>query len=71
LWKRQTCGHCKHGYMNQIENDQVLRCCKGCGEIFYCGKRCQKIHWNSVHRHQCNRYWLDKAGYLKQNWFYL
>ncbi len=35
--------------------------CKGCKLYFYCGKRCQKIHWNKQHRLNCQShigYWL-------------
>ena len=30
-------------------------CCNGCGQSWYCNKRCQKAHWKAGHREQCRR----------------
>eukprot|EP01083_Nonionella_stella_P167612 563804_1 len=37
------CGNCKGKY----------KLCKGCRSVFYCGKSCQKKHWNVSHRFDC------------------
>eukprot|EP01083_Nonionella_stella_P170997 583197_1 len=31
-----------------------LKRCKGCKSTYYCGKSCQKRHWNSRHRLNCS-----------------
>jgi hypothetical protein len=31
-----------------------IKICKACKSVYYCGKRCQKRHWKSIHRLQCN-----------------
>eukprot|EP01083_Nonionella_stella_P170998 583201_1 len=31
-----------------------LKRCKGCKSTYYCGKSCQKRHWNSLHRFNCS-----------------
>eukprot|EP01083_Nonionella_stella_P208972 757953_1 len=31
-----------------------LKRCKGCKATYYCGKPCQKRHWNSLHRFNCS-----------------
>ena len=33
---------------------QALKVCVGCGEAFYCGRRCQKKDWH-IHRNDCKK----------------
>ena len=40
------CAHC-----GRIDG---LRACMGCCNVFYCNKRCKKIHWIPYHRKQCD-----------------
>eukprot|EP01083_Nonionella_stella_P132511 402918_1 len=43
------CGNC-----NEYAVDgQKYKLCKGCRSVFYCGKSCQKRHWNAFHRFDC------------------
>ena len=39
--------------------------CAGCMQPMYCSRKCQKLHWNAVHRHECNRSWLQLSSVLK------
>eukprot|EP01084_Bolivina_argentea_P086249 155889_1 len=32
-----------------------LKLCSVCKSCHYCCKRCQKVHWNTVHRYQCQK----------------
>eukprot|EP01084_Bolivina_argentea_P278759 476369_1 len=33
---------------------QRFRACMGCCQVYYCNRKCQKQHWNKVHRNICN-----------------
>eukprot|EP01084_Bolivina_argentea_P108025 193079_1 len=50
-WKTMKCSNC--GIKKQRP-----KCCKGCCEVFYCNKSCQKIDWKNKHRNQCTKQWL-------------
>ena len=30
-----------------------MKLCKQCKLVYYCGKHCQKYHWNHIHRYKC------------------
>ena len=30
-----------------------LRWCRGCQQVRYCSRRCQKVSWKNQHRHEC------------------
>ena len=32
-----------------------MKICKECKMVYYCGRRCQKKHWKSIHRVQCDK----------------
>eukprot|EP00483_Globobulimina_turgida_P000219 UN00219 len=36
-----------------IKLDKTFKTCSRCLSVFYCDRRCQKIHWNSEHRIYC------------------
>merc|ERR1712129_66122 len=36
-----------------------LHSCSGCMKLFYCSKKCQKLHWNLDHRLKCDGIWTD------------
>ncbi|VDB94377.1 unnamed protein product [Peniophora sp. CBMAI 1063] len=46
-WRR-----CRHHYEPSAER---LKACKGCGEVRYCGRTCQRLHWDDNHRRECKR----------------
>eukprot|EP01084_Bolivina_argentea_P080241 145390_1 len=48
-WANMHCSICKR--------TSQLKSCKGCMKVAYCGKRCQKKHWKSIHREMCERIW--------------
>ncbi|KAI0042525.1 hypothetical protein FA95DRAFT_1564258 [Auriscalpium vulgare] len=35
------------------ESKHALKWCAGCRSVFYCSKECQKVHWQMIHRVQC------------------
>eukprot|EP01084_Bolivina_argentea_P216182 367302_1 len=37
-----------------------LNACKGCMKTVYCSVHCQKIHWKTKHRNQCDKLWKSK-----------
>lgn len=45
LWKTASCAFCG-AYSAQLKS------CTRCGKVKYCGKECQRKHWNE-HKHQC------------------
>ena len=53
------CGCCgNHSYLISKESSDKLKVCAGCHVVYYCDTRCQKLHWNNVHREQCSRIWI-------------
>ncbi|VDB99507.1 unnamed protein product [Peniophora sp. CBMAI 1063] len=39
---------------------QDVKTCKGCGEVSYCDRTCQRLDWSNGHRRECRRLgWLD------------
>ena len=47
------CGNYKCKY-NSVENNKIgFRMCNGCGLVRYCSRKCQKYHWNKIHRNHC------------------
>ena len=46
------CANC-----GQHDDNNKLKCCKGCMRTFYCNKKCQKKHWKSNHKNKCNKSW--------------
>eukprot|EP01084_Bolivina_argentea_P233013 392553_1 len=67
-WREQNCSCC--GLKNTNSNNKSLRSCKGCGEVFYCSRKCQKIDWKATHRYLCSKYWLNFGNYIHYVWFY-
>ena len=47
----KKCGNHQCGKTDKMK----LKICKGCKAIYYCKKKCQKSHWKSIHRLQCNK----------------
>ena len=45
--KKKRCHQCKKC------KSVKLRKCSGCQNVRYCSRKCQKISWNSEHRHDC------------------
>lgn len=39
---------------NILCNNDIKYKCGNCERVFYCGKTCQKIHWNTHHHKICN-----------------
>ena len=44
---------CVQCTVQQKDCEQKLKKCGGCGEVFYCSKECQKIHWRAGHKTEC------------------
>merc|ERR1712228_1020240 len=40
----------------------ALRSCKGCMKVFYCSKKCQKYHWQSGHKMECDMIWISRES---------
>lgn len=38
-----------------INRSGALKKCKGCKLVFYCRRKCQKNHWNRIHKYQCKQ----------------
>ncbi|KAK7002305.1 hypothetical protein R3P38DRAFT_3042288 [Favolaschia claudopus] len=47
---RGVCGNAKCG---QIAARKDLNACKGCSEVLYCSRECQKVDWRARHRASC------------------
>jgi len=46
----QTCAWC--GINVKTLNGKSQKCSQ-CHKVYYCGKECQKIHWNMIHKRLC------------------
>eukprot|EP01084_Bolivina_argentea_P088623 160005_1 len=33
-----------------------LKMCRKCRMVYYCSKKCQKIHWKQKHRYNCRQF---------------
>ena len=44
------CAHCGWG---AAELGFRLQRCRGCGDVLYCGRACQREHWKAGHKAQC------------------
>ena len=55
----------------KLEVESKLRACTGCMLAMYCGKRCQKSHWNTYHRSKCRRNWMNYYKEMKLHCFSL
>eukprot|EP01083_Nonionella_stella_P010125 28963_1 len=58
--KTVHCAYCSKSYVGEI-----LKCCVGCMQTFYCSKKCQKKHW-MLHKKQCNMTWIELYYMLKK-----
>ena len=47
-WTRFKCDNCRVHF-------KKLKLCKGCRNVRYCSRECQKISWNNVHRYHCRK----------------
>eukprot|EP01084_Bolivina_argentea_P109562 195847_1 len=54
---KMKCFHCNKAAIK-------LNSCKGCMKAVYCGKQCQKKHWNITHRNECDRSWISSTCYF-------
>mmetsp|Transcript_9461 Transcript_9461/g.20279 ORF Transcript_9461/g.20279 Transcript_9461/m.20279 type:complete len:446 (-) Transcript_9461:874-2211(-) len=45
---RDCCGNCHE----KLNKDKLL-CCVECKAAFFCGKHCQRAHWNAGHKRDC------------------
>eukprot|EP01084_Bolivina_argentea_P175999 304644_1 len=61
LWKQQRCSYCN-------SKNKTLKSCKGCMKKFYCDVFCQKMHWNSHHRNECEREWESRMYLINYKW---
>eukprot|EP01084_Bolivina_argentea_P160905 280154_1 len=44
-------------YCGKSRKKKRLRVCVGCGNVYYCNRRCQKRSWNYKHRTKCSGKW--------------
>eukprot|EP01084_Bolivina_argentea_P162000 281943_1 len=42
-----------------------IKICGSCCMVYYCGRKCQKIHWKYLHRYDCDKLRKLKHQYLK------
>ena len=52
------CGYTCYGCGLQIPNDK-LKFCGKCKVLCYCCRKCQRFHWNKVHKKECKNVGLD------------
>eukprot|EP01084_Bolivina_argentea_P046031 84748_1 len=59
-YKRIKCGYCgKHEYLKSGKQVDKLKVCKGCYVVYYCNKKCQKLHWKKSHNIKCGKIWMQ------------
>ncbi|KAI0042939.1 hypothetical protein FA95DRAFT_1682220 [Auriscalpium vulgare] len=44
--------HCDNCEKN--DSKHAMKWCAGCRSVFYCSEECQKAHWETIHRVQCD-----------------
>ncbi len=44
---------CNNSIWKGVGQKKKLKKCVGCNLFYYCSKRCQKLHWNNIHRYCC------------------
>ena len=59
--KRILCFHCKR---NSGETKNKMKCCRACGNAYYCSKHCQKRDWIK-HKMICDRKFEKIKSILK------
>ena len=42
---------------------KALKLCKGCKNVYYCSRHCQKIDWKYKHRNNCKTRWWHECEY--------
>eukprot|EP01084_Bolivina_argentea_P019851 36911_1 len=52
-------------YCNCIDISK-LRACSGCMKYVYCSRKCQKKHWNTKHKSECDKQWIESYKMLKE-----
>eukprot|EP01084_Bolivina_argentea_P152114 265395_1 len=45
--------------------NETLKLCSECRMVYYCSKKCQKIHWNGKHRNKCKQLKRTRKKYIK------
>ena len=53
------CSYCKR-------KNKKLKSCIGCMKVFYCNKKCQKLHWKMFHRNKCDDEWKQIYPMLQE-----
>jgi len=48
----RVCANCGK---EEIILEKKLKACSNCNSVFYCGKKCQKKHWNKGHENTCEK----------------
>eukprot|EP01084_Bolivina_argentea_P077342 140274_1 len=58
--KQIQCSYCgEHKYVKSKKQLDKLKVCTGCHRVYYCNKKCQKLHWNKLHRMKCSKIWIQ------------
>ena len=48
-----------------VLGSEKMRKCKGCKTVFYCGKECQKQHWDELHKVACKDFGVAEREVVK------